>query len=432
MDQTIDQDVKSLNSIPSGKMADVEAALGFLEVDENLMPTAESLTKHEVGRAFYQLGKLHYDKSDLINGEANFLKAYSCAELPRDAFSVLKILGFLIRISSERQDDEKGAYYIKKAEKVAENLTGILGCLNSEYFYNVGIVKNYSGKFDEAKENFELAYKRSKEENEPELLSKCLLALATNSYNRKDYELSLEYLTQLNQLLKIINKNYLQGAMFLFAAKVYTELDLHEKALQNYKSANETLQEKKCWNLYGYILLGKGMVYKRMGDYDRALSLFKLAEESIDKSTFKRLDELIDKEIKDVNDSSVDLYLDRANRKVKEKYLGAIDFKHRFVLLEILFLLAKNPGSYYDKDALAKSIWKDEYNPLIHDKLIYTSVSRLRKLIEPKNDKGQKRKYIVRGKDGYTFNPLAKIRFHMETKSQDERTIGNVELSSPV
>ena len=111
--------------------------------------------------------------------------------------------------------------------------------------------------------------------------------------------------------------------------------------------------------------------------------------------------------------------------------MGTIDFKHRFVLLEILFLLSKNPGTYFDKEQLAKMIWKDEYNPLIHDKLIYTSVSRLRKLIEP-TDADSKRKYIIRGKDGYTFNPLAKIRFHMEVKTNSERSIGNVDLSSPV
>lgn len=94
--------------------------------------------------------------------------------------------------------------------------------------------------------------------------------------------------------------------------------------------------------------------------------------------------------------------------------------------------MAKNSGSYFDKEQLAKSIWKDEYNPLIHDKLIYTSVSRLRKLIEPKGENGEKRKYIIRGKDGYTFNPRAKIRFQMEAKVQTEKTIGNVDLSSPV
>ncbi|MBT5094807.1 MAG: hypothetical protein HOM21_11215, partial [Halobacteriovoraceae bacterium] len=189
---------------------------------------------------------------------------------------------------------------------------------------------------------------------------------------------------------------------------------------------------KKCWNLFGYVLLGKGIVHKRIGDFGRALDYFQLAKESSDSLSFKRLNELVSNEIQDVNDSSVDLYLDKTNRKVKERSLGTIDFKHRFVLLEILFLLAKNPGQFFDKEHLAKSIWKDEYNPLIHDKLIYTSVSRLRKLIEPKNTKGEKRKYIIRGKDGYTFNPLVKIRFHLENNVTTGKTIGNVEISSPV
>ena len=123
------------------------------------------------------------------------------------------------------------------------------------------------------------------------------------------------------------------------------------------------------------------------------------------------------------------MYLDRHNRLIHEKTLGTIDFKHRFVLLEILFLLARNSGAYYNKDDLAKLIWKDEYNPLIHDKLIYTSVSRLRKLIEPK---GIERKYIIRGKDGYTFNPLVKARFHKESEASQQKTIANVEISSPV
>ena len=101
----------------------------------------------------------------------------------------------------------------------------------------------------------------------------------------------------------------------------------------------------------------------------------------------------------------------------------------QIVLLEILFLLAKNPGQSYNKEDLAKSIWKDEYNPLIHDKLIYTSISRLRKLIEPK---GANRKYILRGKDGYTFNPRVNARFHKEVDTYSRKVIGNVEMNSPV
>lgn len=414
------------------RSAEAETSIAFYQFNEQHMPTEDSLSKREVGRAFYQLGKLHYDKSDLEAAEENFLKSLKCAERPRDIFSIFKILGFLIRISSEKLDDEKATAYIAHAEELVEDLTKVLGSLNSEYFYNVGIVKNYSGNFEEAFENFQFAYKKSKEENEPDILAKTLLALSNNCYNRKDYKGALDYLGQLNQLLAIIKKDYLSGAMFLFSAKVYLEVEDFENSLKFFKLANETLQTKKCWNLFGYILLGKGNVYKNMGDFDRALEYFNLAKESIDPSVFKRLSNLLKTEIEEVNDSSVDLYLDRNNRKIKERSLGTIDFKHRFVLLEILFLLAKNPGEYYDKEQLAKSIWRDEYNPLIHDKLIYTSVSRLRKLIEPKATKGEKRKYIIRGKDGYTFNPTAKIRFHMETKNVDDKTIANVELSSPV
>jgi tetratricopeptide (TPR) repeat protein len=293
------------------------------------------------------------------------------------------------------------------------------------------VVKNYSGSFEDAKINFEIAYKKASEENEPELLSKCLLSLATNAYYRKNFDLSLRFLDQLNDLLKIIKKFYLSGAMYSYYAKISTETNEHDKAINYFKLANEYLQSKKCWNLYGYILYGKANALKRAGHFEVALNMFNLAQESIDVKVFKRLNHLIEAEIEDVNDSTVDLYLDRTNRKIVEKSIGTIDFKHRFVLLEILFLLSKNPGTYFDKEQLAKMIWKDEYNPLIHDKLIYTSVSRLRKLIEP-DDADTKRKYIIRGKDGYTFNPLAKIRFHMEAKSTIDRSIGNVDLSSPV
>lgn len=421
-------------TIGDGEKTEVNPGLAYLS-EEGVFSSEsqQEISPYVVGRAHYRLAKLYYDKSDLDLAEANFLQALDRAQKPRDVFSMFKILGFLIRIASEKQESEKAQTYITEAEMLVEQLPSLLGSLSAEYFYNLGIVKNYSGDFDAARENFEFAYQKAKTENEPELLSKTLLALATNSYNRKDFTKALDYIDQLNQLLKILDKNYLEGAMHLFTAKIYLELNKHQDSLKFFKRANETLQDKKCWNLYGYILLGKGTVFKRQGHYEKALFYYELALESVDNRSFKRLTSLLTKEIEEVNDSSVDLYLDRTNRKIKEKSLGTIDFKHRFVLLEILFLLAKNPGEYFDKEQLAKSIWKDEYNPLIHDKLIYTSVSRLRKLIEPKQGKADRRKYIIRGKDGYTFNPAAKIRFQMEgPSSSSEQSIANVELSSPV
>jgi len=411
---------------------EIHPALSLLESDlQELGVEKGEVTRTDVGTSFYQLGKIYYDKADLDKAEEAFEKSLQLFDPLKDGFSILKAYGFLIRIASEKLEDQKAQKCIEESEKLIDLLGRHLPTLNAEYFYNLGVVKNYSGQFEEARKNFELAFTKSSEENDPELLSKCLLSLATNAFYRKDSDLSLRYLDQLNDLLKIIKKFYLSGAMYSYYAKIYIEKNESEKALDYFKMANEYLQSKKCWNLYGYILLGKATALKNSGQFEAALSLYHLAQESIDSAVFKRLNHLIEAEIEDVNDSTVDLYLDRTNRKIIERTLGVIDFKHRFVLLEILFLLSKSPGQYFDKEQLARMIWKDEYNPLIHDKLIYTSVSRLRKLIEPEEG-DNKCKYVIRGKDGYTFNPRTKIRFYSEAKTNSDRAIANVDMSSPV
>lgn len=421
----MNENIESFDLMPSVSLLE-------LDVCDDNFSAPEQITRRDVAKSFYLLGKLHYDKSDFNEAERNFLKALEIVERPIDDFTIFKTLGFLIRVASENLDDVKANKYIKQAEDVILELESALATLNAEYFYCVGILNNYKGDFEAAKENFLICYRKSKEENEPELLAKCLLALAINLFNVEKYDPALDYLHQLNQLLKIIDKSYLLGSMYFFSGKIYTGLGRYDDALKFFQKANKHLQEKKCWNLYGYILLWKGIVFKKTGDFAKSMWYLETGVESIDNGTFKRLSSLLRDEIADVNDSNVDIYFDRENRKIFEKRLGEIDFKHRFVLLEILFLLARNPGEYYDKEKLAKEIWKDEYNPLIHDKLIYTSVSRLRKLVEPKNRRGEKRKYIIRGKDGYAFCPLAKARFHIENRQATGHAIANVELSSPV
>lgn len=377
----------------------------------------------------YRLAKVYYDKADLKNAEEYFLKSLEYSTYPKDAFAIFKVYGFLIRIYSESLNETEAELYIVKAQELIEKYSFDAGSLGSEYFYNVGMVNTYRGEFERALDNFKLAYQKAQTENEPELISKALYAISTASYNLNRHNEALNHLSQLKQLLDILKKGYLKGSMHILYGNIYKDLGKYEEANKSFDMAITLLQQKNCWNLYGYILLGKGIVLKKKGEYNQAMTFFNLALNTVCKDDYKRLTELLYSQVEDVNDSSIDLYLDRHNRIIHEKAIGTIDFKHRFVLLEILFLLAKNPGIPFNKEDLAKSIWKDEYNPLIHDKLIYTSISRLRKLIEPK---GATRKYIIRGKDGYTFNPRVNARFHKENDTSFQKIIGNVEISSPV
>ena len=380
----------------------------------------------EVSKSFYELGKIYYDKSDLLNAEKYFEKSLQYLKIPQDAFSMFKVLGFLIRIASEKLEKERGRDLISKATSLIYEMTQVNTPLEAEYFYNVGTVENYGGDFEKAGLNYKIAYDKSKEGDQA-LFSKCILSLAINFYNKGEYQSALEYMKKLEEVLQRNKKLYVLGAMHFYSARIYMKINQHDKALRSFSEANRILHGKKCWNLYGYILLGKGMIYKDADNYNQALTVFHLARESVDPSTFKRLSKLLKEEMDEVNDASVDICLDRGRRVVSEKTLGRIDFRHRFVLLEILFLLCNHRKKFFSKDELAYHIWKEEYNPLIHDKLVYTSISRLRKLIEPRNGKKAKIKYIIRGKDGYRFNPKIKVRF-----SSEEDLIGNVDISSPL
>lgn len=404
------------------------AVVDFQNDDKFLAHLPEGSKRIE-GQAHYRLGKLYYDMADFENAEEQFLAALKLSELPQDAFAVFKTYGFLIRIYSEGLNEKEAHRFIALSTELLDQAVSTLASLNAEYFYNAAVVNTYKGEFEEAHKNFNQAYRKAQSENEPELMAKSLHAMATNAYQMKKNSDALSYLAQLNELLNILKKGYLKGTMHLLWGNVLRDQGDFQGSLGHYDLSMKLLHTKHSWNMHNYVLLNKGIAFKKMGEFAKALIHFNMAQNSLDEENFKRLQQLILMEVDEVNDSSVDLYLDRHNRIIHEKNLGTIDFKHRFVLLEILFLLALNPGTYYNKEDLARMIWKDEYNPLIHDKLIYTSVSRLRKLIEPK---GVKRQYILRGKDGYTFNPRVNARFHKENEVVKQNNIGNIEISSPV
>tara|TARA_B100000925_G_C22000182_1_gene470862 strand:- start:822 stop:2075 length:1254 start_codon:yes stop_codon:yes gene_type:complete len=393
--------------------------------------TSDNQDSRLYARTVYKSAKTFYDKADLSKAYELFEESLALTKFPQDGYVALKIFGFLIKISSEKKLEHLVSKWLRESSSYIEKFGKEMGSLNSEYLFNQGILKGYLEEHNEASKILEFAYQKSIEENDSQILSKILLARAYNAFNLNDFRSAQKHLERLEEVLHIINKSYLKGAMYLFWARLLTRQEKYEEALKKLDLASRQLQEKKCWNLLGYMLLTRGQIYKKMGGYEKALMIFELAKNSSDPHTFKKLSDIIEGEVEEVNDSSIDLYLDRVNRKIIEKNIGIIDFKHRFVLLEILFLLAKNAGEYYDKHALAQEVWQDEYNPLIHDKLIYTSVSRLRKLIEPK--KGQeKRKYIIRGKDGYTFNPNVKIRFQNSSNQNNITQVSTFEITSPL
>ena len=400
---------------------------GFLiPFNRNETLNSQNESRLSTGESYYRLGKLYYDKSDLKTARMYFEEALKLCSNRLYFFFEFKVLGFLIRISSELLDSQSFDSYVQRSNMIVDRYYGKEGGLTAEVFYNMGISKTYCAMFEESVQNFKLAVSESKKEEVPEVLVKSYYALAAGYYQKKDFELALTYLGELRMALKTIKKDYLQGSMNLLYGNIYSELGNFDTAMDYYQQAHSCLVAKSCWNLNGYILLRQGMAEKRKGAYTKSFWYFQMARQCTDEQQFLRLHQLIREEINSVNDSSVDICLDKRNRIVQEKTLGCIDFKHRFVLLEILFLLAREPGVYYTKNQLVDLIWGNEYNPMIHDKLIYTSISRLRKLIEPQQGR---RKYIIRDRNGYLFSSHVNVRIQADTEVNFQ---SSVDISSPV
>jgi len=133
---------------------EIHPALSLLESDlQELGVEKGEVTRTDVGTSFYQLGKIYYDKADLDKAEEAFEKSLQLFDPLKDGFSILKAYGFLIRIASEKLEDQKAQKCIEESEKLIDLLGRHLPTLNAEYFYNLGVVKNYSGQFEEARKN---------------------------------------------------------------------------------------------------------------------------------------------------------------------------------------------------------------------------------------------------------------------------------------
>ncbi len=111
-----------------------------------------------------------------------------------------------------------------------------------------------------------------------------------------------------------------------------------------------------------------------------------------------------------------DFQIDESSRLVKEKTKGTIDFKNQHILFDLALLFIKNPGQRYNKEDLVDQIWKQIYNPDLHDNLIYVSIKRLRTLLEPDMESPR---YVLRDRKGYYFNSQAVIQI----KNSEEATL---------
>ena len=102
-------------------------------------------------------------------------------------------------------------------------------------------------------------------------------------------------------------------------------------------------------------------------------------------------------EMKPIQKGEYDLIIDQTQRSLKVNDQKK-KVEEKTVLLELLGILIQNAGKHLSKEELTALVWKERYNPLVHDTRIYSAIRRLRALLGPL------KKFIVTGAGTYQMN----------------------------
>lgn len=359
----------------------------------------------------FELGRLYCDRGDFEKAIPHLEKASAVFFEQRNFSDYLKVLNLLLRTYSEREQFD----LINSTKEKLQDLVLKEGFeLNSRTYYTLAICALYKKQIEISLDYFQKALAIALAGDHKEDICYAIFGLASvySSPSVAKYPEALKEIYNLQVFFQVYDFPDLKVSAQILNADILRQLKKYEDATEVLWRAFDDVRKTRNVLTTVYILSLLGVVHFEMGDKDVARMYLNLAQKSIDPKNHVRVARLIKSYMDKLGGSveqSFDLVFDEENHAVVERKMGRIDFKNQFILLDLLKLFIQNQGSVFSKEYLVENVWRQPYDPAIHDNKIYVTIKRLRKLIEPDFDKP---KYIFRAKNGYYMNKSAKI--HIE------------------
>lgn len=356
--------------------------------------------------AVMELAKLYYERCDFGIALEKFKTAANVYFEEKNLDRYLKCQNYLLRIHAEREDHEN----IRITKERLQDLVLKEGFeLNAKTYYTLGICASYKGQSDVALDYFQKSLAIALAADSKEDICYAINGLAIAYYNLDRMSEALKEIYNLQVFFQVMDLKDLKLSSQMLNGHILRKMKKFDQALEILWECYDILRAEKNMYVYLSLLYGMALTYKEAGETDMARMYLRLAKKSADPENLKYLCRHIDQQLGELGVSAgddYDLIFDPGSNSLLEKKKGRVDFKNQFILLDMLRLFMKEPGAVYSKEYLVKHVWRQEYDPEVHDNKIYVTIKRLRKLIEPDYDKP---KYIFRAKNGYYLNRNAKI-----------------------
>ena len=354
----------------------------------------------------FEFGKLYFDRGDFKIAIEKLQTAAAEFLLESQFDQYLACQNLLLRMHAERDENDC-------IMRIKENLQDLVlregFQLTSRTYYTLGVSASYRLQRTLALEYFQKALDLGLKTDNKEDVCHAIIGIAVCYKDEGRYTDALKEIYNLRVFFEVIDLPLLRVSAHILNGNILRELGRHEEALEIYRSCYDLLKTEKNQMFYLKTLSHMGVAYKDLGDTNLAKVYLQLSSSSVDRENMVHLGKFIDKHLADLGISAqndYDLIFSPSSHTVNVRKKGKIEFKNQFILLDLLHLFVKNPGTVFSKEELVRTIWKQEYNPAVHDNKIYVTIKRLRKIVEPDYEKPR---YVFRGKNGYYLSKSTRV-----------------------
>jgi len=355
----------------------------------------------------YQQGLFAYHRGETKAALKDFEKVVELAKQGQDYTRYVEASTYVLRILAEREE-------FAKIENIETQVFAVLTThelpprLKARVMYILGICSCYQDtRHDQAMNRFREAIDYAVASDDKEALASPLYGAATVLYARGRYDEALKELSRLDILLSCLSMPELSATSNLLRALIRRNQSRLDEALEAAWTAYESLKHLPQLWIYMQTLVTLGTIYTMKGDLTCAKLYLELADRSLKRDEFPRVARLVDEALAAIRKSGrieADLAFDTRTGLLTSRIKGEVRFEGQFILRDLLRVFLESPGRIFSKEDLAKRVWKDTYNPRVHDNKIYVTIKRLRGLLENDGDD-----LILRAKNGYFLNPKIRV-----------------------
>lgn len=358
-----------------------------------------------------ELGKLYCDRGDFFLAIPHLKAAAESYHQERNFAGYLKVLNMLLRVYAELEQNEE---ITATKEKVQDLVLKEGFELNAKTYYTLALCTAYKGQFETALDYLQKSLSIALASDVKEDICYAIFGMA-NIYGRPEvgrFQDALKEIYNLEVFFQVYSMPELRISVLMLNAEILFNLKKYDEALQVLWKAYDMIKETKDSVKAVYLMGFLANVNFEMGEKDLARTYISLAQKSVDPKNQIRLARMVrnlSEKMGTEGEQNFDLIFNEEDHFILEKKIGKVDFKNQFILLDLLKLFVQNQGQVYSKEFLVENVWKQPYDPAVHDNKIYVTIKRLRKMIEPDYEKP---KYIFRAKNGYYMSKAARV--HVE------------------